>query len=225
MAFLGGLLMKPRTMLTAVHSFLEEEASLIMPLSLPTEEEQAVKQHIPEPKAGSKQPAKQILYDSESDDCKCAGTCSDCEAISTIVRSRETREKLRRQKVEALAFAEEEKLAIARLEESAAEELARLERAKHNQLQLPIPAEIYTKIISYIGDDDLTLIILGQVSRSLRSSIPEIHLEQFRLKFFRYVPVRIRCEGYPNFLRTIQLMPFSYLLSFCLKDICDLVHA
>jgi len=47
MAFLGNLFMKPRAMLTAVHTFLEDEATLIMPLSLPTQENQAVKKYIP----------------------------------------------------------------------------------------------------------------------------------------------------------------------------------
>jgi len=53
---------------------------------------------------------------------------------------------------------------------------------KHNQLCLPV--ELFHQIVSYVADD-LTLIMLRQVCRSLRSSITKNHLAQFRLKFIK----------------------------------------
>jgi len=79
MAFLGNVLMKPRAMLTAVHTFLEDEAELIMPLSLLIQEEQPVMKHVADAEVRSNQHDRpeQIYYDSETpDDCMCAGTCS-----------------------------------------------------------------------------------------------------------------------------------------------------
>jgi len=170
MAYFGQILGRSQAALAAVHSFLEDNAPRMVPLDSILEEEKA-ENKVPAPISAANYQFPPRVYDSDSDDCMCSNTCSDCVSLPTLVQCRLDKYEMARKKkeVKALARKEKEKEAAARRELQIQGESGRLSREKYNQEEcrlFNLPRELHDHILGHLGEpDDLDLIHYSRVSR------------------------------------------------------------